>query len=80
MVMVTFKPINEVVDFEKHYQTQKYQNIQVGTELPILFFQKYYKLEKTPFTALYDKQQKLVVSYKNDTPVDDLLKQLKQLK
>ena len=79
-VMVTFKPLNEVADFENHYQTNKYQNIKAGTESPIFFFRTYYKVENTPFTALYDKDGKLIVSYKKETPVDDLLKHLKQLK
>lgn len=79
IVMVTFKPLNEVIDFENHYGTHKYQNIKVGTEIPIFFFRKYYQLENTPFTALYDKQGKLIISYKKETPVDDLIKHLKLL-
>ena len=80
IVMVTFKPLNEVVDFENHYETHKYQNIKTGTEVPIFFFRKYYQVENTPFTALYDKQGKLIISYKKETPVDDLIKHLKLLK
>ena len=80
IVLVTFKPLNEVVDFEKHYQTYKYQNIKVGIESPVFFFRNYYQLENTPFTALFNKQGKLIISYKKDTPVDGLIKHLKQLK
>lgn len=79
IVMVTFER-NEVQGFEKHYQTSKYPNIKVGTEIPIFFFRKYYNLEHTPFTALFDKKGKLIVSYKDYTPVDDLIKRLKMLK
>jgi cytochrome oxidase Cu insertion factor (SCO1/SenC/PrrC family) len=79
IVMVTFKPVNEVVDFEKNYQTNKYPNINVGIEIPIFFFRKFYNLENTPFTALYDKHGKLIISYKKETPVDDLIKHLKLL-
>ena len=77
--MVTFKPLNEVVDFEKSYQTTKYPNIKVGIEIPIFFFRQYYNLQNTPFTALYDKHGKLIISYKKETPVDDLIKHLKVL-
>lgn len=80
IVMVTFERANEVVDFEKHYQTSKYPNIKVGTEVPIFFFKTYYHLEHTPFTALFDKHGKLIVSYKDQTAVDDLIKRLKKLK
>ena len=55
IVMVTFKPLNEVVEFEKSYQTIKYSNIKVGIEMPVFFFRFYYGVENTPFTALYDK-------------------------
>ena len=80
ILMATFKPINEVADFESHYQTHKYKNIKVGTEIPIFLFRTYYQLMNTPFTALYDKHGKLVASYKKETPVDELIKRLKQLK
>ncbi len=79
VVMVTFKPLNEVADFEKLHQATKYQNIKVGTEIPIFFFRKYYNLENTPFTVLYNKRGKLIISYKKETPVDDLIKHLKAL-
>jgi hypothetical protein len=78
--MATFKPVNEVIEFEKSYQTSKYPNIKVGIEIPVFFFRVYYDVEKTPFTALYDKHRKLIISYKKETPVDDLIKHLKVLK
>lgn len=79
IVMVTFKPLNEVIAFKKNYQTAKYPNIKVGIETPIFFFRNYFKLQNTPFTALYNKQGKLIASYKNETPVNDLIKRLKAL-
>lgn len=79
VVMVTFKPMNEVNDFEKNYQTVKYPNIKVGIEVPIFFFRTYYNVENTPFTVLYDRRRKLVISYKKETPVDDLIRHLKVL-
>jgi four helix bundle protein len=79
IVMVTFKPVNEVVDFERSYQTIKYPNIKVGTEIPLFFFRGYYHLENTPFTVLYDRHGKLIISYIKQTPVDDLIKHLKVL-
>ena len=32
IIMVTFKPVEEVAAFEKQHNTQKYPNIIVGTE------------------------------------------------
>jgi thiol-disulfide isomerase/thioredoxin len=79
LVMVTFEPLKELFGFEKKYQTAKFPNIKVGSELPVFFFRYLYKLEHTPFTALFDKNGKLVASYKEQTPVNDLVKKLKAL-
>ena len=79
IVMVTFKPLNEVAGFEKKYHTAEYANIRVGTEQPIFFFRTLYHLENVPFTILFNKQGKQIISYKKETPVDDLLKHLKAI-
>lgn len=79
VVMVTFKPLSEVSRFEKAYQTFKYPNVKVGTEGETFYLRSYYRLDRTPFMALYDKRQALVYSYRKETPVDDLIKRLKQI-
>lgn len=79
VIMVTFLPANEVADFERKYQTARYSNFKVGIEIPVLYFKNYYKLENMPFTALFDKHKKLIISYQKETPVDDLIKHLKSL-
>ena len=80
LVLVTFEPPAGLVPFEKQYKTFKYPNITVGTEVPVFFFRNYYRVEHTPFTALFDKHRKLIISYKDQTPVNDLIKRLKMLK
>jgi thiol-disulfide isomerase/thioredoxin len=79
VVLITFKPLNEVRAFETKYNIARYPNIKVGTEGYTYVVRNFYKLEKTPFTALYDKTGKLVVSYRNDTPVDEMLSRVKKL-
>lgn len=79
VVMVTFKPVEDVASFEKAYQTYRYSNIKVGTEGTTYFLRLFYKLQNTPFTALYDRKGKLVSTYRKETPLNDLLKKLKQL-
>ncbi len=79
VVMITFKPLNELTAFEKKYNVPKYQNIRVGTEGTTYAVRNYYKLQKTPFTAVYDKKGMLVFSYKEETPVDEMLARLKKL-
>ncbi|MEO8819848.1 MAG: hypothetical protein ABI267_02025, partial [Ginsengibacter sp.] len=79
IVMVTFESLNDIAGFEKQYQTAKYPNIKVGVEVPVFFFKNHYQLDHTPFTALFNKNGKLVVSYKDYTPVDELIKWVKAI-
>lgn len=77
LIMATFVAETEIKNFEQKYKTANYSNIIVGSDVPVLFFQKYYKLTNTPYTVLYDKNKKWVASYKSEHSVDDLIKQLK---
>jgi len=80
IILVSFESLQQVIDFEKDYGLKSYPFIKVGIEKPVFFFRYYYQLENTPFTALYDKKGKYVISYKKQTPIDDLLKHLNALK
>jgi len=80
IVMVTYKPVSVLPPFEKKHNTSKYSNITVGTEGMGFYLRNYYGLMKMPFTALYDKKGNLNYSYKEETPVDDLINRLKKLK
>jgi thiol-disulfide isomerase/thioredoxin len=79
IILVTFKPLNELIAFEHQYEISKYHNIITGTEGTTFYLRNYYKLMNTPFTALYNKNGKLVISYRKETPVDDLAGRLKLL-
>lgn len=80
IILVSFESLQQVIDFEKQYGLKSYPFIKTGIEKPVFFFRYYYHLENTPFTALYDKHGKYIISYKTQTPVDDLLKHLNSLK
>ena len=79
LIMASFVSETEIKGFEQKYKTANYANIIVGSDVPVLYFQKYYKLTNTPFTVLYDKNKKWVASYKSEHAVEDLIKQLKML-
>jgi peroxiredoxin len=79
ILMVTFESLDDVAWFENHYHTKNYPNVKVGVEVPVFFLKNYYKLEHTPFTALFNKKGKLMVSYKEYTPVSELIKWVKVL-
>jgi thiol-disulfide isomerase/thioredoxin len=80
VLLVTFRPLADVVNFEKNYKTSRFAHIRVGAEKTPLYLQRYYKLQNTPFTALFDKTGTLVFSQRKDPSVDELVKRLKQLK
>jgi thiol-disulfide isomerase/thioredoxin len=79
IVLVTFKPVQDLIAFEKLYETKKYENIKAGTEGNTYFLRRFFKLDNTPFTALYNKEGNLVCSYRKETPVEDLINRVKQL-
>jgi len=79
MVLITFKSVTEVAAFEKKYTTSKYANMKVGTEGTLFYLKNYYKLVKMPFTALYDSKGNYNYSYRDEAPLDDLIKRLKSL-
>lgn len=79
VVLVTFKPVQDLRAFEKKYQVAKYPNIKVGTEGTSYYLRNFYRLDKTPFTAVYDKTGKLAYFYKDDPPVNEMLTRLKKL-
>lgn len=79
IVLATFKPVSELVAFEKKYGTGKYANIIVGTEGTVFYLRMFYKITTLPFTALYDKKGNLNYAYKKDTSVEDLIKRLKKI-
>ncbi|MFL5789091.1 MAG: TlpA family protein disulfide reductase, partial [Flavisolibacter sp.] len=80
IILVTFKPVGDLVEFDKQYELEKYHNIISGTEGNTFYLRYFYNIATTPFTALYDKKGKLVASYRKETPVDDLAKKVKAMK
>ncbi|HEX3166219.1 MAG TPA: redoxin domain-containing protein [Chitinophagaceae bacterium] len=79
LVLITFKPVTDVAVFEKKYSTPRYANLTVGTEGTGFYLRNYYKLVKMPFTALYDSKGNYSYSYRDETPLDDLINRLKGL-
>ncbi|HEV7330601.1 MAG TPA: redoxin domain-containing protein [Flavisolibacter sp.] len=79
VIMVTFTPIKEVAAFEKSFQTARFTHIKIGSEGSSHYLRQFYKLQNTPFAALYNREGKLVASYRKNPSVDSLLNQLKQL-
>lgn len=80
VLLVTFKPVADLVGFEKSYKTAKYPYLHVGAETAPLYLQRFFNLQKTPFTVLYNKAKNMIASYKDETPVEEIIRQLKNIK
>jgi thiol-disulfide isomerase/thioredoxin len=80
VVMITFRPLKEVAPFINEYRISQYNNIRVGTEVPVYFIRYHYNLTNTPFTALFDAKGRLIHSYRTETTVDDLIGRLKSIR
>ncbi len=79
ILLVTFKSPAEVNVFAKRYNISQFSNIKVGTEGTLYVLRNFYKLEKTPFVAVYNKQGKLAASFRNDMSANEILEILKKL-
>ena len=79
IVLVSFEPLQDVINFQKNYRLSAYPNIKCGTEIPVFYFKNLFNLSKTPFSALYSKKGNLIISYQNETPLNELVKYLHQL-
>jgi hypothetical protein len=68
IVMVTFLPVEKLVNFAKAYHLDK-PFITIGTEGFSFIVRDYYHLQNFPFIALYDKHGKLAGIYR-EPPAD----------
>lgn len=73
VVLVSFRPVQQMIPFEKKYGTAQHANLHVGTEGWSFFLRNHFRLQKTPFVALYDKQKKLVCSFRETTSLSEII-------
>ena len=79
IAMVTYLPVEKVLEFEKTYSLKKYSNIYAGTEGNSFFLRNYYKLTEMPFAALYSKNGDFIKSYTREIDLEDLSTRLNKL-
>jgi thioredoxin-related protein len=76
IVMATYQPIEELAEFNKKYQIQKYPNIVTGRDLNY-FFPPFFEISNFPYLAFYDRNGKLVTAFEGNMTVDNMLKNVK---
>ncbi|WP_158069935.1 redoxin domain-containing protein [Cnuella takakiae] len=73
LLLATFKPASELRVFEQNYKTASFPNIITGTEGNTFKLRYHFKMQQTPFVALYNAAGKLVKTYDNQPKVQDIL-------
>jgi cytochrome oxidase Cu insertion factor (SCO1/SenC/PrrC family) len=76
IVMATYQPDEELVEFDKKYQLKKHPNFTTGRDIRY-FFPPFYAIRNFPYLAFYDKQGKLKSTNEGTMSVDDMIKRLK---
>jgi thiol-disulfide isomerase/thioredoxin len=79
VVMITFTDIRMVKTFENDYGLKAYPNFILGTEGYTYTVQRFYKLQHTPFVAIYGKNGQLVQSFEKQPEASDLLTAIKKV-
>ena len=77
VVMVTYLPVAEVTKFIAEFNISQYSNIYVGTEGSSFFLKNYYHVSDMPFAALYDKDGRIMVSYRSNPSLNELALKIK---
>ncbi|MFL5744521.1 MAG: TlpA family protein disulfide reductase [Niastella sp.] len=72
IVMVTYQPFNEMVDFYNEHKIADHPNIKMGRDTKF-FLPPFFKIKSLPFQALYDKKGELITTFEGNVGVDKVL-------
>lgn len=72
-VLASYKPVPEILAFEKEYKLKEFDNIKIGRDTKY-FLPSFYKVRFTPFVAVYNKKGKLLKAFEHGFSVKELLK------
>ena len=75
LVLATYQPFEEMVEFIKSYDLAKYPNIKVGRDEKFVL-PSFYHIQSLPYLAIYNKKWNLVTTWQGNVAVDTLLKAL----
>ena len=66
----------DVKKFAEHYKLDRFPNLKIGDD-PSRLVVNFYKVEFTPFSALYNKKGKLIKAFKEAPQIDEILALIK---
>ena len=73
ILMVTFQPFEEMLDFYKNEHIAQYPNITLGRDTKFVL-PPFYRIQSLPYLALYDKKGKLITTFEGNVKIDKLVK------
>ena len=76
IVMPTYQPMEDLAQFNKKYEIEKYPNIVTGRDVNY-FFPPFFEITSFPFLAFYDKSGKLISSHTGNMTIEEMLKNFK---
>ena len=76
IIMVTSREFDEMKNFSDHYKLDRFNNLKIGRDAQRTIT-KYYAVKTTPFSALYNKEGKLLKSYDKGIDWPELISLLK---
>jgi hypothetical protein len=74
--MVASRPFEDVKNFYDYYMIRRYPNIKMGIDAARLVT-NFYKVERTPFSALYNKKGDLIKAFKDAPELSEVINLIK---
>jgi len=71
-VMITSRSFVDMANFAEHYKINRFPAIKIGVD-PARMVTQFYDVKFTPFSALYDKNGKLVKVYESGIDMPELI-------
>jgi thioredoxin-related protein len=72
IVMVTYQPFDEMVNFYRNYKIASYPNIKMGRDEKFVL-PPFYHIQSLPFMALYDKKGSFITTFEGNVKIEKLL-------
>jgi thiol-disulfide isomerase/thioredoxin len=71
IVMVTSRPFEDMANFANHYMIKRFPSIKIGADSARVVT-RFYDVRFTPFSALYDKNGKLIKAYDKGIDMEEM--------
>lgn len=78
IIMISYTPLSQIKKFETDFKLAGCSNIKVGTEGYTFIVQKFYNIQKFPFTVLFNKKGNMISYYRDAPAVSELVSRMKK--